>query len=200
MKSFWEETLFTVVERRDPMPVYKIQSIKDTSDIRVVHRNLIMKCDQLPLDVFEEKVDKKAATQPKQKKKIVKSKNEVVHTIDSESEDEGDDIVILYHDYPSGGSTEVPETENLPVREEIDEIEEVVEVGDEISDPEEPEEVEVVEERTEENEVVDDASADDESEDEDAAPLRRSGRTRTKTQILTYNEVGGNPSTTVRGT
>ena len=53
LKSFWEETLFQVIEKRENIPVYKIQNLKNSSDVRQIHRNLLMKCNDLPVDVFE---------------------------------------------------------------------------------------------------------------------------------------------------
>ena len=58
LKSFWEETLFTVVEKRENVPVYRIQSLKDGRDTRLIHRNLLLKCNELPDDVFEEEGSK----------------------------------------------------------------------------------------------------------------------------------------------
>ena len=55
MKSFWEETLFKVIAKRENIPVYRIQSVKNSADIRQIHRNLLMKCNELPIDVFDEK-------------------------------------------------------------------------------------------------------------------------------------------------
>ena len=52
-----------VLEKRDGLPVFKIQNLRKKKDIRVVHRNKIMKCDELPLDTFDDKV----VVQPKKK-------------------------------------------------------------------------------------------------------------------------------------
>ena len=54
MNSYWEEKIFKVIEKRENLPVYKIQALKDGGDTRVVHRNLLMKVNQLPIDVFDE--------------------------------------------------------------------------------------------------------------------------------------------------
>ena len=57
LRSFWEETVFEVVEKRDNVPVFRIRNIKDGRDSRVVHRNLLMKVEQLPLNVFDKPDD-----------------------------------------------------------------------------------------------------------------------------------------------
>ena len=55
MRSYYEENLFKVVETRAEIPVYKIQNMKKPKDVRVVHRNKLLKVDELPLDVFDDK-------------------------------------------------------------------------------------------------------------------------------------------------
>ena len=67
MRSYYEENIFKVVEVRQDVPVYKIQNIKKAKDVRVVHRNKLLKVDQLPVDVFED--GEKTASSGKNKKK-----------------------------------------------------------------------------------------------------------------------------------
>ena len=96
LRSYWEEALFKVVEKRDGVPVYKIKNMKKASDVRVVHRNLLMKCDQLPEDIFE------VPTQPKKgkskKKRTVKPRQkEEIETVAREDSDSDDNVVIVHH-------------------------------------------------------------------------------------------------------
>ena len=88
MRSFWEESIFKIVEKREKLPVYKIQSIKNDKDVRVVHRNLLLQCNELPMGTFEE--EKKA---PKQRtlKRIKKSRKKEPQ----ESEEESDEEVVI---------------------------------------------------------------------------------------------------------
>ena len=53
LRSFWEESIFVVLGKKEGLPVYKVKNVKNAKDIRVVHRNKLMKCEELPLDVFE---------------------------------------------------------------------------------------------------------------------------------------------------
>ena len=39
LKSFWEEKIFKVVEKRENIPVYKIQGLGDERDTRVIHHS-----------------------------------------------------------------------------------------------------------------------------------------------------------------
>ena len=70
LKTYWEESIFEVVEKKENLPVYRIQNIRKARDARVVHRNLLMKCNELPLDVFDKpKSPGKAAQKSQQKAK-----------------------------------------------------------------------------------------------------------------------------------
>ena len=103
LRSFWEETIFTVMEKRENLPVYKIQSLKNCKDVRVVHRNLLMKCDQLPDAVFDGPVSmlkpKKAVVSTpqkarKKKKSQKKGTDPVIDVSMSDEEEEGTMLVI----------------------------------------------------------------------------------------------------------
>ena len=41
------------MEKKDNLPVYTIRNINKKSDRRVVHRNLLMRCNELPIDTFK---------------------------------------------------------------------------------------------------------------------------------------------------
>ena len=53
LQSHWERQIFTVVMQKEDLPVYHVQNVKNSRD-RVLHRNHLMKCEQLPADVFDE--------------------------------------------------------------------------------------------------------------------------------------------------
>ena len=44
LRSYWEDGIFTVVKKKDNLPVYTIKHL-NKDDVRVVHRNLLMKCN-----------------------------------------------------------------------------------------------------------------------------------------------------------
>ena len=65
MNSWWERRIYTVISIRDLVPVYTIKPI-DGGKPRTVHRNLLMKVDDLPDDIFDqEKPGKKPVQQGK---------------------------------------------------------------------------------------------------------------------------------------
>ena len=53
LNSYWEEAIFEVMEQKGDLPVFKIRNKNRNSDVRTMHRNLLMKCDSLPPDMFE---------------------------------------------------------------------------------------------------------------------------------------------------
>ena len=93
LRSYWEESIFEVVEKRADAPVYRIRNIHKEKDVRVVHRNLLMQCNQLPEDVFTKQPDKKKNV----KKKIIAGRKEKVAVVEeesSESEDELNGVIV----------------------------------------------------------------------------------------------------------
>ena len=78
LRSFWEE------------------AIKKPKDVRVIHRNKIMKCEELPVDIFDkQKVipAKKVKFQPK--KKVIQNVEPIDETPVDQESDEEDPVVIV---------------------------------------------------------------------------------------------------------
>ena len=67
LASYWEHNIFEIIEKKEDSPVYKIRNISKKSDVRVVHRNLLMLCNDLPLDVFKEPEEEVKTRRGKQK-------------------------------------------------------------------------------------------------------------------------------------
>jgi transposase InsO family protein len=68
LRNHWESAIFEVLEKKLDLPVFKVKNLKKPSDVRTLHRNLLMKCDDLPLDVFDEEEKPAAPTKNVQKK------------------------------------------------------------------------------------------------------------------------------------
>ena len=185
LKSFWEENIFSVTEKKEGMPVYTIKNLKKPSDTRVVHRNLLMRCEELPLDVF----DAEREEDKKKKEKNTKCAKKEVTTADPliVAEEDGEDCEVveleLYQDETltfSGGEEDAGE--------------------DEVEDEVEAEEIDIEENEDEINnnlnetvdEVVDEAEDESSSSDDDV-PQRRSIRATRKPETYTYDVVGGDP-------
>ena len=91
LRSYWEQKIFKVIEKRENLPVYKIQNINKKSDQRLVHRNMLMLCNELPLDTFL-KSDIKVTG--KTKKKVIKK---VSFGNGDSGELEQDDIAVVIY-------------------------------------------------------------------------------------------------------
>ena len=127
LRSFWEEQIFKVVEKRENLPVYKIQSLKNSADTRLIHRNMLMKVDQLPLDVFEDEEPGKAQKPKSQKvsnskrvelqrvERVASNKGElaVEQQIDQESEEESEDGFVIYDQLEPQGMEAMPDLVDL---------------------------------------------------------------------------------------
>lgn len=51
LRSYWEENIYVVLRRlNDESPVYEVKKENGTGRNRVLHRNLLMQCDSLPLE------------------------------------------------------------------------------------------------------------------------------------------------------
>ena len=51
LRSWWEQAIYEVMEKRENVPVYKVRKL-GTNHVRTLHRNLLMKVSDLPLDAF----------------------------------------------------------------------------------------------------------------------------------------------------
>ena len=71
LNSHWERQIFKVLKQQQDLPVYHVQNLKNPKDIRILHRNHLMKCEQLEEDVFEDEEEEK---EPVKKNTRIKSK------------------------------------------------------------------------------------------------------------------------------
>ena len=92
LRSFWEQTVYKVVERKGESPVYVVEPERG-GDRRTIHRNLLFHCgDELPDAPVEGEVAKKVKSVPSKPSVEVADDNE----IDSDDETGGEsDIDVL---------------------------------------------------------------------------------------------------------
>jgi hypothetical protein len=220
MRSYYEESLFKVVEVRDNVPVYKIQNVMKPRDVRVVHRNKLLKVEELPLDTFQEKDNSNKEKQKRIGKKAHQKDNAVVvenpaeeEHLESDSEEEAI-LVVEQRDM-----VEDLDEEEQVAEEEEDIVTEVYEEEDSFAsttayeeddaaswthmsdavgsdhdhvseDGEEP----VVSE-TDVDDVDSVAEPDESDTSSNSSPelVRRTSRTAVPRKIFTYNKLGANP-------
>ena len=201
LRSFWEEKIFKVIEKKKDLPVYKVMDLANKKDIRVLHRNLMMKCNDLSPDVFKDEigVEKKKSSTP-----VIKKKEKFKTCI---SDDEADEIEIRFFDEDSvlfegeGGEEEVSPRESIS--DEEDKIQEESTLPpendkqNELEESEEDESFYGFEEEEEENQEGDGEQNDQEektgSESDEENKERRSSRKKCKSKMFTYSTIGGNP-------
>ena len=191
LRSYWEEALFEVVEKRENLPVYVIKNIRKIKDVRVVHRNLLMRCDELPLDTFNKKEKPKEITKKSKQKRQKAKPEDVARKEVVESDDEDDGVAVVYHRDLDGS---LSENENISNLEQM--TENVGDDGDRnVSDVDLVDEDENVHEtensdneKTSENDLE-----DSDTTEEEVIPNRRSTRVRQPKLRYTYHSVGGNP-------
>ena len=58
IKSYWEQKIWLVVDKKDNVPVYTLRLLNG-SKTKKIHRNLLMKVNNLPLDAFGQKLPAK---------------------------------------------------------------------------------------------------------------------------------------------
>ena len=206
MRSYYEENIFRVIEARENVPVYKIQNVRNGRDTRVVHRNKLLKVDELPLDVFEDtekKQKEKTRSQGRKKGEVSKPKDVVKEKeINHESDDSEDDDILLVENRHEVMLESELEQEVAMAEDAADGQ---VDTGDESEDSVESEPVEDITDADPDAEVTIpydldmEAGVEDEDElhsdvsDSDSPRFRRSSRTVIPRRVFTYPELGGDP-------
>ena len=100
MQSWYEENLFRVIEKKEGIPVYTIKNIRKSKDVRVLHRNKLLRVNEMPLDVFEEvevsKKDKEKKKNSKRNKMKETEEREALQEreVSTDSDSEYDLVVV----------------------------------------------------------------------------------------------------------
>ncbi|XP_064597860.1 uncharacterized protein LOC135464364 [Liolophura sinensis] len=90
LRSYWEETIHVVVRRMaDDSPVYEVRPESGKGRTRVLHRNLLLQCDGLPITVPQPKPSK-----PTSRMQNVDSGNRDVNNSDDDDESSDDELYI----------------------------------------------------------------------------------------------------------
>lgn len=87
--NHWEDTIHTVVKQvKENLPIYEVQPEQGRGRLRVLHRNLLMPCDYLPMDLPSSDKDKP--------KEIRHTQRDRIGTVQSDESDDEDDLCVHY--------------------------------------------------------------------------------------------------------
>uniref|UniRef100_A0A3B3SU43 Gypsy retrotransposon integrase-like protein 1 n=1 Tax=Paramormyrops kingsleyae TaxID=1676925 RepID=A0A3B3SU43_9TELE len=112
LRAYWEKDVHRIVERIGDGPVYRIQSETGSKTLRVLHRNLLLAVNDLPLEVPNAKRKEKKKGQPN-KQVIPQSENE---SESDTSDEEGHTYRYeLCKNIPCYKFVTIPQTEKEPV-------------------------------------------------------------------------------------
>ncbi|XP_077592751.1 uncharacterized protein LOC144210158 [Stigmatopora nigra] len=110
LRDFWEDTVHTVVKQMgSDLPIYEVRPERGKDRSRILHRNLLMSCDHLPVEITPE--EGKIGTRTPRKKQQPASHQES----DEESDDEDDFHYELRQLNERGTQEMEPEHRPLPV-------------------------------------------------------------------------------------
>ena len=206
MRSYYEENIFKVIEVRQDVPVYKIQNIKKAKDVRVVHRNKLLKVDQLPVDVFEDGDAIASSRKGKKKKENVETKverkiEEKEEHLEMDDSDEEEIALVVEHRRLVDGSAGlgedssedvIPYQEDSVLQEEADQ-DESAEVPDIVTEESGVAVLLEVDDSLVENETeTAEENLDDSTTSEEETPQRRvMTRERIPRTVTNFSKLGG---------
>ena len=88
LRAFWEEVVHIVVSRKGPeSPVYELRPETGWGRNRVLHRNLLLPCEHLPLENWHELTRKTTETQRATKRVPHTESDDEILNSDSDTED-----------------------------------------------------------------------------------------------------------------
>ena len=187
LRSHWERGVFKIMRKKEDLPVYVIQNVNNNKDIRTVHRNLLLECNDLPKNVFEDDRNEKVI-----RKQINRGQSE----LEEIDEDQDENIAVFVHEDVAGSVLGGDGVSNEFVVEDGSQEEGGLDNGDL---------PELVEAKTELEDNLDDtypyAESDAEPQDdpdlvgsnERSQPVRKSVRFSKSPKIFSYDKVGGPP-------
>lgn len=161
LRSFWENDIYVVVKRKSPdSPVYEVESENGGRKNRVLHRNLLLPCDYLPVENPQPDIEQPPPPTirrlPKQQPHHPASRNDDISTDDeshdlvtvfpprnptpskitpsSLSEDEENDVLPDVNEVLPGGNGALPEENEIFQGEHCEQVENMnVHNGDQVN-------------------------------------------------------------------
>ena len=115
LTSYWEHSIFVVTEKKENLPVYRIKNIHKKSDVRVVHRNLLMLCNELPMEVFDEETVRKENARKKKSNLSKKSKKPMTEPVENTGDGDGEEYELVIQKTIPVTNRNIAGTEPIPV-------------------------------------------------------------------------------------
>ena len=81
LKSYWENDIYEVVFCHPKLPIYQIKPENGGNKIRTVHRNLLMKCNDLPVETQTSYSTLSTSNQKRKKTKQTATVSVTVHVL-----------------------------------------------------------------------------------------------------------------------
>ena len=169
LRSFWERKIYEIIWKDDVVPVYTVRGLGEKKT-KNVHRNMMMKANDLPLDIFTKDHEDKQQHKPRTRRVSFQEEIES-REIESSSDSEPEAVVVTGpHDFFEGEG-EMPWGLNPPVEEVIAEPEIPEEIVDRevIAEPEIPEELIVDQEVIADPEIPEELSDEEPFQEEEFA-------------------------------
>lgn len=182
LRNHWEDTIHIVVRRvKDDLPIYEVQPEQGKGRSRVVHRNLLLPCDHLPVDV-------PVGTKDKVVQRRQRQESQNTETVQSDESDDEDDFCVHYS--PVRQPQVDVHTSDADTTEDEPEKKVIVPVSENDNETEQSDEV-MTEEQCSNDELPDEESlVSDKGDDEDEEVRQRPQRERRPPKLFTYDQLG----------
>ena len=105
LRAHWEEDIQVVVSRMPDSPVYEVKPEKKDGRKRLLHRNLLLPCDFLPLTP-----EPQVKSPTKRVRKRKRSTTEPIHSLEQSESDIDEPDVVIYVS-PESGNRDEPEND-----------------------------------------------------------------------------------------
>ena len=196
LRSFWEEDVFSVVERKNNGVVYDVVNLSKSSDRRILHRNMLMPCDMM------EDIPPHVPARLPRKQTVPRTRQRGTNQLsleesNSSSDEEGFLIDLRPPTQPTHRDDQLATAANQSSQNFAVEPDRIIEtVEDRIQ--EEEEEVNTLTDQRSVEDIVEEVGSEvqkDITEPEELETFQsgRSQRVRKPRSVLTYYKTGGDP-------
>lgn len=183
LRNHWEDTIHTVVKQvKENLPIYQVQPEQGRGRVRVLHRNLLMPCDYLPMDLPTSDGDKPKETSSTQR--------DSMGTVQSDESDDEDDLLVHYSPVrQSHVETGNADTGNTEDELEVEALEPLAH-DENVAEP--LEDVLNAEQRSEDGLAGEESSLTDHGDEDDVVEEvnQRPQRERRPPRLFTYDHLG----------